>query len=294
MKHSMLQSASTLAIILVGAAAGSAFAQDGVPQDGVPQDGVPQDGVSQDGVSQDNVMWIPDQRVIASQTDVAFPVMAKHDGPMQGFQIRATFDPELMTLQECTHQFSPVNGLLPEIFQCSVLDSVLEAGVLFDFVPPFTNKILPPSDDDALLHLIFDIADTAPTGKTEIGLSNDDPSVLQNIFVIGTRSVIPELESSCVDIVDDATPADFFIRGDVDDNGQIELSDAIVILDYLFLGGAAPRCPDAADVNDEGAVQVTSAIALLEFLFLGGSLPNVPFPTAGLDPSPDGLEPCSG
>jgi hypothetical protein len=81
-----------------------------------------------------------------------------------------------------------------------------------------------------------------------------------------------------------------FTRGDVNDDGVTELTDAVNVLNYLFLAGAAPACMDAADTNDDGAVDVADATALLSSLFLGtGPLP-APSAEPGIDPTPDVLD----
>ncbi|MEM7261529.1 MAG: LamG-like jellyroll fold domain-containing protein [Planctomycetota bacterium] len=78
-------------------------------------------------------------------------------------------------------------------------------------------------------------------------------------------------------------PEPTFHRGDVNDDGALNLTDAISILSFLFLGGTPPNCQEAADTNDDGAVNLTDAISVLGFLFLGGA----PLP----DPGPP-LTPC--
>jgi DNA-binding beta-propeller fold protein YncE len=80
-----------------------------------------------------------------------------------------------------------------------------------------------------------------------------------------------------------------FIRGDVEENGAINITDAIAILSYLFIGGRKPACLDAADTNDDGIVNITDPIALLGYLFLSSTAPASPFPQAGLDPTEDDL-----
>ena len=67
-----------------------------------------------------------------------------------------------------------------------------------------------------------------------------------------------------------------FHRADPDDNGAIQLTDGIFILNFLFLGGASPSCFDAADADDNGSVQLTDGIFILNFLFLGGDAPPAP------------------
>jgi hypothetical protein len=81
-----------------------------------------------------------------------------------------------------------------------------------------------------------------------------------------------------------------FVRGEVNDDDRIDLSDAVAILGHLFLGGAAPSCRQAADVNDSGAIDLSDAVYLLGHLFLGGPPPPPPFPEPGRDPTPDGLD----
>jgi hypothetical protein len=80
-----------------------------------------------------------------------------------------------------------------------------------------------------------------------------------------------------------------FRRGDVDQNGQLNLTDAVFTLDYLFRSGEAPLCARSADTDGNGAVNVTDAIALLLHLFRGGPPPAEPFAACGLDPSPGAL-----
>jgi hypothetical protein len=81
-----------------------------------------------------------------------------------------------------------------------------------------------------------------------------------------------------------------FRRGDATADGVTNLTDPISILNFLFLGGSSPPCPDAADADDSGGVDITDAVRILNFLFLGGSPPPAPFPACGADPSQDGLE----
>ncbi|MBI4607336.1 MAG: family 10 glycosylhydrolase [Planctomycetes bacterium] len=83
-----------------------------------------------------------------------------------------------------------------------------------------------------------------------------------------------------------------FVRGDANDDGAVDISDAVAILAHLFLGGGAPRCPDAADANDSGKLDLSDAVYLLGHLFLGGRAPPAPFPLPGRDPTEDALGGC--
>ena len=61
-----------------------------------------------------------------------------------------------------------------------------------------------------------------------------------------------------------------FLRGDVDHSGDIDITDAIRLLGYLFLGDPPPPCRPAADSDADGKLNLTDAINILSFLFLGG------------------------
>src|SRR6185503_12294969 len=86
-----------------------------------------------------------------------------------------------------------------------------------------------------------------------------------------------------------ARGADPFIRGEVVQDLDRDLSDVLGILGYLFLGQGEPACLEAADVDDSGEVDLSDAVNLLNYLFLGGSPPPPPFPACGPDPTPDAL-----
>ena len=79
-----------------------------------------------------------------------------------------------------------------------------------------------------------------------------------------------------------------FVRGDVNQDGTIDISDPIGALGYLFQG-VSVDCLVSMDVNDDGALDVSDPISLLGFLF-DPAITSIPAPTVcGLDPSPDTL-----
>ncbi len=78
-------------------------------------------------------------------------------------------------------------------------------------------------------------------------------------------------------------------RGDVNDDGLTNITDAIGILFHLFVLDFPLTCRDVADIDDDGQVVITDAIGLLVYLFLNGQSPAVPFETCGGDPTADDL-----
>ena len=86
-----------------------------------------------------------------------------------------------------------------------------------------------------------------------------------------------------------AEPLPRFLRGDADGSGALNITDAIFVLGFLFLGQPDPSCHDAADFNDDQTVNITDAIAMLSFLFLGAEPPKPPGGACGFDPTEDDL-----
>ncbi len=82
---------------------------------------------------------------------------------------------------------------------------------------------------------------------------------------------------------------DLFVRGDGNADGTTDVSDAVAILTYLFLGGPRSVCQDAVDVDDDGALTITDPIYLLSFLFLSGPPIPAPHSAPGIDETPDDL-----
>lgn len=84
--------------------------------------------------------------------------------------------------------------------------------------------------------------------------------------------------SGAVDLSSASVPLQFvsgptFKRGDTNGDLAIQVVDAIVALQFLFLAGPLD-CEAAADINSDGVTGIVDAIVLLSYLFLGGPSPN--------------------
>ncbi len=156
-------------------------------------------------------------------------------------------------------------------------------------------------------------------GTRAVALSWSSPVVYDEVIIYREGSMLAALPGGCTRYVDLYAPpgaveyavrgrvgasksaratilcggfGEAFLRGDTDANGALQITDAISLLGYLFLGGRQPSCQDAADTDDNGALQITDAVRLLGYLFLGGAELPAPFPGCGLDPTGDAL-PCT-
>ena len=79
-----------------------------------------------------------------------------------------------------------------------------------------------------------------------------------------------------------------FLRGDANGDVVVNLTDAITGLRFLF-GGESLACEDAVDIDDDGNVNLSDVVRLLDYLFHAGEAPAAPFPERGADPTGDGL-----
>jgi len=66
-----------------------------------------------------------------------------------------------------------------------------------------------------------------------------------------------------------------YFRGDVNTDGQISISDAVYIVNYLFKGGPGPLpFNDQADVNCDGITSVSDIIYMINYLYRNGEPPT--------------------
>jgi len=67
------------------------------------------------------------------------------------------------------------------------------------------------------------------------------------------------------------------ICGDASGDGKVNVSDAVYIINYVFVGGPAPVHFGVGDVDDSASVNVSDAVYLINYVFNGGPEPNCPF-----------------
>lgn len=166
----------------------------------------------------------------------------------------------------------------PSFVQLSLYDNGWTIGVVLSVTGAWS---LPPGDSWRLHAASYTlrgaIGDTAllcfsdSLGEPPIGIGFAPPS----ISVITTHCGFLSVSQSQ------------FVRGDCNDNGVTDISDAIHILGYLFLAVSPPTCVDACDASDGGTFDIADAVAILDVLFLGGPPLDHPFPFCGVDHTED-------
>ena len=153
-----------------------------------------------------------------------------------------------------------------------------------------------PGSDRRIANLIVDISpDAVPGSTTLVELENGlGTPPLNNIITVEGQTVRPALGEGGRIVVANLSfpPPRFFRRGDTDGNGEVNITDCIVTLNYMFNGGDPPVCHDAADATDDGVVDISDPVFVLGFLFRGGTFLPGPYPDAGMDATPDDLPDC--
>ena len=64
--------------------------------------------------------------------------------------------------------------------------------------------------------------------------------------------------------------------GDANGDDDINLADAVFILNYVFKGGPAPDPPDAGDANCSSDINIADAVSLIHYIFHNGPAPCCP------------------
>ena len=107
----------------------------------------------------------------------------------------------------------------------------------------------------------------------------------QYCYVVRSKAGAAESANSNEKCATAGQPGAALRRGDVDASGALDISDAVGILNYLFLGTGTPGCLEAADTDNNGEVDITDAVNNLGYQFLGQAPPAAPGPeTCGADP----------
>ena len=218
------------------------------------------------------------------------PVIGGSNEFRQGYALALSYPADLLTAVDFS--IAGTDAASAE-FAAVQLDDVSGTMTLEVFMtdPPAGATNLPAGFGQNLGNLIFDVDGTFIDGETRTLSFSDGVGAVpvNNVYIDLQGNVIPVATSDGeVTFLNQIS----FIRGNCDGVGQINLIDALRVLNIIFAGAAQPSCLKACDVDDSGQLNLLDGIDLLRFLFAGGSPPVAPFPALGVDTTPDTL-PCT-
>jgi hypothetical protein len=138
----------------------------------------------------------------------------------------------------------------------------------------------------------YPLAKTFRAGENVVRIyerESGDPSVQFELFIICDDIEYRPTDDharAALEILEGGGAVPQFVRGDPDDSGSSNITDAIGTLNFLFGGADEPACIEAADIDNDGSVNISDPIRLLNFLFGGGAAPpEVPVDGCGPDPA---------
>jgi len=211
------------------------------------------------------------------------PILVGANLDIEAFSFGVFLDDSLLaplSLLPGFHLEAYTNGIGPEFWQPDL--AVPGGGMTVDCVISSTpgGAVLPAGAllqaAEALLGVSNVLVPTLTPVFPTSGLGMPAVTTLEG------QTVEPSLSGTLIEII---VPLQF-VRGDVNENGLVNIADPALLLRRLFLNATPGTCPASEDVNNNGIVSISDAIHLLVWLFASGAPPDSPFPTCGIAPDP--------
>lgn len=169
--------------------------------------------------------------------------------------------------------------------------------------PPSAFGLLAPTDDTLVNIVQKDHEDFGWTAATSVmpndtlryavyvgqgaGLPGDEDFVLSDIESTGTAVDVDSFDVvvpyywrvRCTNRYGLSSWSDevfgimFYMRGDANSDGKINVGDAVMIVTYVFRSGPAPNPSIAGDANCDDKINIGDAVYIVSYVFRGGPPP---------------------
>jgi hypothetical protein len=63
------------------------------------------------------------------------------------------------------------------------------------------------------------------------------------------------------------------MAGDANNDGKVNVGDAVYLIGYVFRGGPGPPCLQEGDANGDSKINVGDAVYIISYVFRGGPAP---------------------
>lgn len=64
-----------------------------------------------------------------------------------------------------------------------------------------------------------------------------------------------------------------YVHGDADGSGDVDVSDVVYLISFIFSGGVEPAPLAAGDADCSGAIDISDVVCLINYIFSGGAAP---------------------
>jgi len=236
-----------------------------------------------------NKLQIEAQTVNVGQTGVSIPIKLDNDQNLYGFSLSLSTDAAKLKITgvDLTGTTAAMAGW--SFGQVLLSGARVSWGVVLDVTEPFdTAKVIPVGQKLVIANLKVDVTAAAATSATVSFQDFAGDPVAKNLLVGNQGVSMPFTTSNGTITISAPPPTEVFRRGDSDGTGSMDLTDAVRILGFLFLGQGTLDCLEAADSDDNGAIELTDAVRILNYLFQGAAPPPAPGPP----PAPCGPDPA--
>jgi len=234
-----------------------------------------------------NRVFIENRDVLIGDTAVVVPVKAENDQERHGFSLSIKYDQTLLSVKSVTTAGTAAGSAEWTSGRIVSELGAIQWGVAMDLSDPLTNT-LPVGTGLVILNITLDVIATQPAAASiapQDKLSTPEGGWL-NLFSTRGVNTVPTLAGGTINIKSTVVGNRYQLGNCNGDRELIpDITDAIFLLGYLFLGGEKPPCEAACDANSDASADLSDAVSLLAFLFQGGPAPEPPYPACTTAPS---------
>ena len=202
-------------------------------------------------------MRVENTEAVIGQNEKIVNIYGSWTVPIKAYQIYLSFDTSQLEFIEA--DFSGTVGENADY----ALGNEMEPGML-SFGALWFTEGHPDAGTGLLAKLVFDIKETAVKGDTILDITEYDGNPTIYTDESGF-SLYPDELDGTITITD-------YLCGDANDDGVVNVSDAVFIINYVFIPGSPtpdPLC--IADANGDSVVNVSDAVYIINYVFIPGS-----------------------
>jgi hypothetical protein len=208
----------------------------------------------------ENYIQVESTSALLGQTGKRVDINGVWNEPIKAYQVYLSFDPTKLTFWKI--EFTGTIGENADY----ALGNEMEPGML-SFGAVWFVEGYPDAGSGLLAHLFFNVT-ASNIGDIALDFTpyNGNPYVFsdENGF-----SIYPDGIDGTLTIVSDAP-----LCGDANGDGIVNVSDAVFIINYVFVPGfPAPSPLCAGDANGDGIVNVSDAVFIINYVFVPGFPP---------------------